>query len=54
MQNGFVGSFIGRFRGECLNEHLFANLRNARSLIATWRDDNNHHRPHTGRDELTP
>ena len=23
MQNGFVESFNGRFRDECLNEHLF-------------------------------
>ena len=26
MQNGFVESFNGRLRDECLNEHLFANL----------------------------
>ena len=32
MQNGFVESFNGRLRDECLNEHLFANLpRRARS-----------------------
>ena len=30
MQNGFVESFNGRLRDECLNEHLFANLRHAR------------------------
>ena len=39
---------------ECLNEHLFANLRHARELIAEWRDDYNHHRPHTSLDGLTP
>jgi putative transposase len=27
MQNGFVESFNGRLRDECLNEHLFANLK---------------------------
>jgi len=37
-----------------LNEHLFADLRHARSLIAAWRDDYNHHRPHTSLDGLTP
>lgn len=26
MQNGFVESLIGRFRDECLNEHLFRSL----------------------------
>ena len=29
MQNGFVESFNGRIRDECLNEHLFENLRHA-------------------------
>ncbi len=54
MQNGFVESFNGRLRDECLNEHLFANLRHARHLIAAWREDYNHHRPHTSLDGLTP
>ena len=30
MQNGFVESFNGRLRDECLNEHLFTNLNEAR------------------------
>ena len=30
MQNGFVESFNGRLRDECLNEHLFANLKAGR------------------------
>lgn len=54
MQNGFVESFNGRLRDECLNEHLFTSLRHARQLIKAWRDDYNHHRPHTSLDGLTP
>nr|WP_154667607.1 IS3 family transposase [Leisingera caerulea] len=54
MQNGFVESFNGRFRDECLNEHLFASLRHACHLIHAWRDDYNHHRPHSSLDGLTP
>ncbi|CUH54102.1 putative transposase OrfB [Shimia marina] len=54
MQNGFVESFNGRLRDACLNEHLFANLRHAHDLIEAWRDDYNHHRPHTSLDGLTP
>ena len=54
MQNGFVESFNGRLRDECLNEHLFPTLRHARHLIAAWRDDYNHHRPHSSLDGLTP
>jgi putative transposase len=54
MQNGLVESFNGRLRDECLNEHLFSSLSRARELIAAWRDDYNHHRPHTSLDGLTP
>jgi len=54
MQNGFVESFNGRLRDECLNEHLFATLRHASHLIAAWRDDYNYHRPHSSLDGLTP
>jgi putative transposase len=39
MQNGFVESFNGRLRDECLNEHLFANLNEARQIIEAWRID---------------
>jgi len=53
-QNGFVESFNGRFRDECLNEHLFANLPMARQIIEAWRIDYNTERPHTSLDGLTP
>lgn len=32
-QNAFVESFNGRFRDECLNEHLFHHLDEARRLV---------------------
>ena len=54
MQNGFVESFNGRLRDECLNEHIFDTLRHARRLIAAWRSDYNHQRPHTSLGGLTP
>jgi putative transposase len=54
MQNGFVESFNGRLRDECLNEHLFANLNEARQLIEEWRIDYNTNRPHTSLNGLTP
>lgn len=53
-QNGFVESFIGRLRDECLNEHLFASLRQARRIIEAWRRDYNDQRPHTSLNGLTP
>ena len=54
MQNGFVESFNGRLRDECLNEHLFRSYGHAREVIARWRHDYNNHRPHTSLDGLTP
>ena len=53
-QNGFVESFNGRFRDECLNEHLFSSLAAARRIIEAWRIDYNTARPHTSLDGLTP
>lgn len=53
-QNGLVESFNGRFRDECLNEHLFRSLSAARRIIEAWRIDYNHTRPHTSLNGLTP
>jgi len=53
-QNGFIESFNGRLRDECLNEHLFASLPKARRIIEEWRTDYNTLRPHTSLNGLTP
>ncbi len=52
-QNAYVESFNGKFRDECLNEHWFRTLAEARNIIAAWRIDYNSERPHSaigGRD----
>ena len=54
MQNAFVESFNGRLRDECLNEHLFGSLKDAREIIEEWRTDYNTNRPHTSLNGLTP
>ena len=54
MQNGFVESFNGSFRDECLNETLFSSLREARLKINDWKEDYNHNRPHSSLGNLTP
>jgi putative transposase len=54
MQNGFVESLNGRFRDECLNEHLFRGLAAARRIIEERRIDYNARRPHTSLGGLTP
>ena len=53
MQNAFIESFNGRLRDECLNEHLFANLAEARRIIEAWRIHYNTRQPHTSLDGLT-
>jgi len=53
-QNAFVESFNGRFRDECLNEHEFASLAHARSIIESWRLDYNANRPHKSLGNQTP
>ena len=47
MQNGYIESFNGKFRDECLNEHWFQTLQQARQTIAAWRRDYNEVRPHS-------
>ena len=46
VQNAFVESFNGRFRDECLNEHWFLDLADAKATIEAWRIDYNTVRPH--------
>jgi putative transposase len=41
-------------RDECLNEHIFLSLAEARGTIEAWRDDYNHRRPHSSLGALTP
>jgi putative transposase len=42
VQNAFVGSFNSRLRDECLNEHVFLSLAQARVTIDAWRDEYNY------------
>ncbi|TPQ49425.1 hypothetical protein C2U72_18605 [Prosthecomicrobium hirschii] len=53
-QNAFVKSLNGRFRDECLNEHLFQGFAATRRIIEAWRLDYNDDRPHTSLGGLTP
>ena len=54
VQNAFIESFNSRLRDECLNEHVFLSLAEARELIASWRHDYNFARPHSSLGALTP
>ncbi len=54
IENCFVESFNGKFRDECLNQHWFTSLRDARSQIEPWRLDYNQVRPHSSLGGLPP
>jgi putative transposase len=54
MQNGYVESFNGRFRDECLNASWFLNLADAKQKIERWRNEYNAERPHSSLAYRTP
>lgn len=53
-QNGFIESFNGKLRDECLNQHYFAGLHDAREKLTRWRDIYNNERPHSSLKYETP
>jgi putative transposase len=54
IQNAFIESFNSRLRAECLNEHVFVSLSDARTKIEQWRIEYNRERPHSSLGHLTP
>lgn len=54
MDNSFIESLNGKFRDECLNEHCFLNLEDAKEKIEQWREFYNRERPHSSLKGLTP
>lgn len=53
-ENGFAESFHSRLRDEFLALEVFESLAAARKLTAAWREDYNHHRPHSSLGYVTP
>ena len=54
MENGFIESFNGRLRDECLNVEWFTLLDDTRRKLAAWRYHYNHERPHSALKDQTP
>lgn len=52
--NQVIESFNSRLRDECLNEHLFFDLRDAEEKINRWHYKYNHFNPHSSLGMLTP
>jgi putative transposase len=53
-QNGFIESFHGRFRDECLNREWFTTGHEAIIVIEQWRKEYNTQRPHSALGYRTP
>jgi putative transposase len=53
-ENGYAESFHSRLRDEFLSLEEFESLAVARRLTTAWRDDYNHHRPHSSLEYVTP
>jgi putative transposase len=53
-ENAYIESFNGKFRDECLNEHWFITMAQARRAIESWRIEYNTERPHSSLGDLTP
>jgi len=54
LENGYIESFNGKLRDECLNVEVFFTLADARRKLHLWRRDYNHHRPHSALADRTP
>lgn len=53
-ENGYIESFNGKLRDECLDGELFLCLAEARYIVDRWRLDYNDHRPHSMLGWMTP
>ena len=53
-QNGYIESFNGKLRDECLNQHWFRSVAEARNIIKAWRVEYNQERPHSSLGNKTP
>ncbi len=54
VENGFIESFNGRLRDECLNANWFLSLDDAKKAVEAWRRDYNEVRPHSSLGHLPP
>lgn len=53
-ENGYAESFHGRLRDELLNAEVFTDVHDAKALARKWRQEYNHHRPHSSLRYLPP
>ena len=54
VENAYIESFNGKLRHECLNQHYFKTLEEAKNITKDWKMWYNEFRPHQTLDGLTP
>jgi len=54
VENGFIESFNGRLRDECLNVEGFFTLEDVREKLWRWQQDYNRVRPHSALEDRAP
>jgi putative transposase len=54
VENGFIESFNGRLRDECLNVEVFFTLEDVREKLWHWQQDYHRVRPHSALEDRTP
>jgi putative transposase len=52
--NAMIETFNAKMRGECLDQHWFETLEEAKEQLESWRRDYNEERPHSSLNDLTP
>jgi putative transposase len=52
--NAYIEAFNGSLRRECLSQHRFVDLDDARKILSRWREDYNNNRPHSSLGHLPP
>ena len=52
--NAFIESFNAQVRRECLSQHYFSSLIDARVVLDGWRQEYNNRRPHGSLGQRTP
>jgi putative transposase len=54
VQNGYIESFNGRLREECMSANWFSSLTHAQDVLDQWVRDYNEVRPHSALANLAP
>lgn len=54
VENGYIESFNGRLRDECLNTEVFFSLVDIRQKLERWRHHYNQYRPHSSLSDRSP